>query len=114
MRLPSLLLYALPAALLAACSSSDTTSSGDGGSGGCTGDFSCFCGSPACVEGRWVCPSCGGDSGGDASSFACGSITCGPNQLCVHDCCGGAPTDGGSCTPPPPTCLDIPAACGDT
>jgi hypothetical protein len=37
---------------------------------------------------------------------ACGTQTCGANQVCVQPCCGGAlplcepPTDGGGCAPP--------------
>src|SRR5260221_2073901 len=107
---------------LAACSS--TESGGPAGDAttdgaGCSGTFSCFCGSPICVEGTWKCTACGADTGADTSadagSIPCGTKTCGANQVCVHDCCGGAPTpDGGTCTPPPPTCLDIPSECAGT
>jgi hypothetical protein len=74
------------------------------------------------------------------SSFACGSAVCGPGQVCVHPCCGGAAPpctarpDGGvcpsgwravvacpgidvpacqapMCTPPPAYCFTPSAAC---
>ena len=89
----------------------------------------------------------GGGSGGsrdggmdavsqDARSFACQNLTCGPTQVCIIPCCGGAPPlcvplpDGSPCngtqcfvkgsqrgcaipcTPPAPYCADPPAACG--
>src|SRR5262249_47466360 len=41
---------------------SDGTSGSDSSSGGCTGSFSCFCGSPACVNGQWTCPQKCGDT----------------------------------------------------
>jgi hypothetical protein len=77
----------------------------------------------------------------DAGSFACGSSTCAPTQICVIAQCGGGPvqcmaeTDGGCptgwqsgscpsgqfgnqpacipepCTPPPAKCVDAPTAC---
>jgi hypothetical protein len=76
-------------------------------------------------------------SGDGPGSFACGSITCGPTQICVNPCCGGARLceplpDGGvclggactlpggaagcysTCTPPPAYCVDVPASCGAT
>jgi hypothetical protein len=82
---------------------------------------------------------CGGGSGG--KSAACGSITCRGDQVCVQPSCGGgiavciplgdagqcpdgyvetaqcSPTSSGPgcvpppCDPPPPKCVDVPAAC---
>jgi hypothetical protein len=43
------------------------------------------------------------DAADPDSSFACGSVVCGPGQVCVHPCCGGtappctARPDGGAC-----------------
>jgi hypothetical protein len=44
------------------------------------------------------------DTGKDSSEpFACGTSTCGGDQICIHPCCGGAPPaceplqDGGTC-----------------
>ncbi len=77
----------------------------------------------------------------DGGTRPCGATTCGANQLCEYACCGGAAppceprTDAGTCpagsapgpcfgpggpafdctrmcTPPPPHCVDLPAACG--
>jgi hypothetical protein len=38
--------------------------------------------------------------------YACGTSTCNAGQICFQGCCGAA-----GCTPPPPTCMDAPAAC---
>jgi hypothetical protein len=51
-----------------------------------------------------------GTAGG--GSFSCGTAVCGASQVCVVPCCGGSPNF--TCTPPPPYCLDVPAACGGT
>lgn len=92
-------------------------------------------------EALWTCD-LKVDAGFDASvGIACGGSTCGPNQLCVHQLCGGGPiacmpvSDAGTCptgwqhntscpvapggngcdpppcTDPPPYCADIPKAC---
>jgi hypothetical protein len=44
------------------------------------------------------------DSGDSSGPAACGTMTCGPTQFCVHPCCGAsgqplcwAPTDAGTC-----------------
>ncbi len=34
-----------------------------GGDGGCTGSFSCLCGNPVCVNGKWECEGSCADSG---------------------------------------------------
>lgn len=77
----------------------------------------------------------------EAGSFACGAATCTSTQVCVARQCGGGPvqcmaeTDGGCpagwhaelclggqfenkeacvpdpCSPPPPECVEVPAAC---
>lgn len=55
-----------------------------------------------------------GDAGADAPAEAstCGGASCGATQVCVVPCCGGAnPGDAAPCTPPPPRCVDLPAAC---
>lgn len=73
----------------------------------------------------------------DLASVNCGEQRCGPGQACVLPCCGGAgpqcspAPDGGCqppsqpcpfgaggcyepCTPPSPTCIDLPAACASS
>jgi hypothetical protein len=51
----------------------------------------------------------------DAGASNCGSTSCTSSQVCVHPCCGGIPIpDGGTCSPPPPFCVNLPTACGGT
>jgi hypothetical protein len=73
----------------------------------------------------------------DGVATACGASSCGPRQICVQPCtCGGAfictpRPDGGTCpggpcpsgganecapvcNNPPPSCMDLPAACDGT
>jgi hypothetical protein len=96
-----------------------------GGACGCT----CSAGyhlatalSPSCPQPCPTCGACGGncclpnanDSGSDGDSFggapadagpiACGSTSCGADQLCVQPCSGTAPQ-------PPPHCAPWPTAC---
>ncbi len=44
----------------------------------------------------------------DAQPFACGAMTCGAAQYCVHTCSGGADAGGGGA---PAFCVDAPTAC---
>jgi len=125
MRVTAAVLLAGGATLLGACSSDAGRAGGGGttgaaGSGGTTG------------------------SGGVDGGVTCGDTRCGSNQLCVNPSCGGVlieicfplgdaaacpdgyrmkddcSTTGGPgcvvppCTPPPPSCADIPAACAGT
>lgn len=46
----------------------------------------------------------------DAGSYACGTLTCGSHQVCLHPCSGFDSGMGG----PPPVCIDVPAACDGT
>lgn len=46
----------------------------------------------------------------DAGPYACGSMTCGANQVCVHPCSGVDSGHGG----PPPLCVDVPTSCDGT
>jgi hypothetical protein len=46
----------------------------------------------------------------DAGSYACGTMTCASNQVCVHPCSGIDSGMGG----PPPVCVDVPASCDGT
>jgi hypothetical protein len=79
-------------------------------------------------------------TGGTGGGVPCGGVSCRADQVCVHPSCGGGaqvciplgdagqcqsgwtmtnqcPTSGGPgcvpppCDPPPPKCVDIPAAC---
>jgi hypothetical protein len=68
---------------LATCGGVTTKDGGDAAADGATNDAPVF-----------------DDAGVDISGpYACGSITCGPGEYCVHPCCGGdAPLP---CTPMP-------------
>jgi len=108
-----------------------------GGSGGAAAGHAGTTGTAGTVG------SAGSTGTGGAGQLACGSATCGANQICVSPSCGSgvqvclplgdagqcpagfkrtdqcSPGSGPGCVPPPcepppPFCVDIPSACGAT